>query len=230
MATAYGRMLRCYRDECNLSPEEALGKTESSNAHQEQRILHDEPGQVSWFNLQQLMAREPKLAERRWEEFNQFADDELLYGHRAAKAMEAPEDGPWQRAQFLAIRENLAEQWQPQSGMEWTLIDVLAQAHSAYLMWMERLTLWSALETEADNQSVRDSSSWKTPRASEIESIEMAAAMVDRFNRLFMRTLRALRDLRRYSPTIVVQNAGQVNVTEQQVNITATDSSETVST
>jgi hypothetical protein len=35
-----------------------------------------------------------------------------------------------------------------------------------------------------------------------------AAAMADRFSRIFARQLRALRDLRRYAPTVVVQNAG----------------------
>ena len=51
------------------------------------------------------------------------------------------------------------------------------------------------------------------------EAIEQAMAMGDRFNRIFLRTLRALRDLRRYAPTVVVQNAGQVNVGGQQVNV-----------
>src|SRR5262245_58367283 len=36
--------------------------------------------------------------------------------------------------------------------------------------------------------------------------------MVDRFNRFFLRTLRQLRDLRRYTPQVTIQNAGQVNV------------------
>ncbi len=44
--------------------------------------------------------------------------------------------------------------------------------------------------------------------------------MVDRFNRLFLRTLRALRDLRRYAPAVNIQNAGQVNIGGQQVNTT----------
>ena len=42
--------------------------------------------------------------------------------------------------------------------------------------------------------------------------------MVDRFNKLFLRTLRALRDLRRYAPTVMIYNAGQVNIGQQQVN------------
>ena len=43
--------------------------------------------------------------------------------------------------------------------------------------------------------------------------------MGDRFNRLFLRTLRALRDLRRYAPSVTVQNVGQVNIGQQQVNV-----------
>ena len=43
--------------------------------------------------------------------------------------------------------------------------------------------------------------------------------MVDRFNRIFLRTLRALRDLRKHSPALIVQNAGQVNVGDKQVNV-----------
>ena len=43
--------------------------------------------------------------------------------------------------------------------------------------------------------------------------------MVDRFNRLFLRTLRALRDLRRYAPSVTVQHAAQVNIGGQQVNM-----------
>ena len=43
--------------------------------------------------------------------------------------------------------------------------------------------------------------------------------MVDRFNKIFLRTLRQLRDLRRYSRPVIVQNAGQVNVGGQQVNV-----------
>jgi hypothetical protein len=36
---------------------------------------------------------------------------------------------------------------------------------------------------------------------------------------MFLRTLRALRDLRRWGSPVIVQNAGQVNVGGQQVNL-----------
>ncbi len=49
--------------------------------------------------------------------------------------------------------------------------------------------------------------------------LDQAAPMADRFHPLFLRALRGLRDLRRYAPSVVVQNAGQVNVGARQVNV-----------
>jgi hypothetical protein len=48
--------------------------------------------------------------------------------------------------------------------------------------------------------------------------MDMAAAMVDRFNRLCLRTLRQVRDLRRSSQQIVINQAGQLYIGQQQVN------------
>src|SRR5687768_6938155 len=62
---------------------------------------------------------------------------------------------------------------------------------------------------------------WKPPRIGVAETIDQSAAMVDRFHRLFLRTLRALRDYRRHASQVVVQNAAQVNVGAVQQNVTA---------
>ncbi len=45
--------------------------------------------------------------------------------------------------------------------------------------------------------------------------------MADRFHRMFLRTLRALRDFRRYAGPVIVQQAGQVNIGDQLVNVAA---------
>ena len=46
--------------------------------------------------------------------------------------------------------------------------------------------------------------------------------MAERFNGMFLRTLKALRHLRRQVPGVVVQNAGQSNVgQQQQLNVSA---------
>jgi len=46
----------------------------------------------------------------------------------------------------------------------------------------------------------------------EQNAIEHAMQMMDRYNRLFLRTLRQLRDLWRYSKPITINNPRQVNI------------------
>jgi hypothetical protein len=55
------------------------------------------------------------------------------------------------------------------------------------------------------------------PRVSEAEAGEQAAAMAERFQRLFTRALQNLRCLP--PAVVVVQGAGQVNIGERQVNV-----------
>ena len=45
--------------------------------------------------------------------------------------------------------------------------------------------------------------------------------MVERWHAFYRHTLKALQDLRRLSPPVVVRRAGQVNIGQQQVNLAA---------
>jgi hypothetical protein len=49
---------------------------------------------------------------------------------------------------------------------------------------------------------------------------------VERWYGILLRTLKTLRDLRRYTPAVIVQNVGQVNVGGQQMNVSQSDSSD----
>ena len=63
---------------------------------------------------------------------------------------------------------------------------------------------------------------------SEVAAIEHVVQMADRFNRIFMRTLRQLRDLRRYSP-VTINNPNQVNIAAeggQQINVSKVEADE----
>ena len=60
---------------------------------------------------------------------------------------------------------------------------------------------------------------WEPPTVDAAAAVDQAAAMVGRFNGLFARTLRALRDLPRYAPRVVVQDVGQLNLAQAQVNV-----------
>jgi hypothetical protein len=67
----------------------------------------------------------------------------------------------------------------------------------------------------------RSGEDWEVPTVTDAEAVEQAAAKADRFNRMALRTLRALSDLRRYAPSVIVQNAGQVKIGQQQLNVHA---------
>ena len=51
------------------------------------------------------------------------------------------------------------------------------------------------------------------------DQFRQAATMMDRYNRIFLWTLRALCDMRRLSSPVIVQNGGQMNVAHQQMNL-----------
>ena len=64
---------------------------------------------------------------------------------------------------------------------------------------------------------------WDIPYVSEQQAIDHATAQVEKWNRIFLRTLRNLRDLRRYAP-VTINNPAQVNIATdggQQVNVQA---------
>ena len=90
------------------------------------------------------------------------------------------------------------------------LIDALTQAYFSKLYWAEELHRRSFVEF----REKRDQ--WNTLRVSEAKAIEMAASMMDRFDKTYHRNLRSLRDLRRWAPSMVIQGT-QVNIAQQQI-------------
>jgi hypothetical protein len=180
------------------------------------RTCTAEPGDVSWGQLQKLYDQSPDAAIERWDSMVQAAREELRSGNRAFGAIEHGSCKPVDRARFIALREELVDGWRPRNGIERSLVDTLALCQSALLFWLEILT-----EHTTQEPHLQSNEKWTPPRVLGHEAIDQAAAMADRFHRMAMRSIRQLRDLRRYVPTIVVQNAGAINVAEQQMNVTA---------
>ena len=96
----------------------------------------------------------------------------------------------------VTLREELARDWMPRNGIEQLLIDTMAQALTGMYLNLEWLF---------DRGCIDD---WTGP-------------MAERFHRMFLRTLRLFCDLRKVPLAVIVQNAGQVNVGGQQVNVAA---------
>jgi hypothetical protein len=95
----------------------------------------------------------------------------------------------------------------------------MAQAQAGYLFWLQTLPIRTQLKSCTNDRRHRDEGKWQPPRQSDADALEQAAAMMDRYNRIFLRTLRALCDMRRHGRPVIVQNGGQMNVAQQQVNL-----------
>jgi hypothetical protein len=142
---------------------------------------------------------------------------QFLSGERASEAVNSLAESAWDQAQFLAIRETMVEEWQPRGGIEYSLIDMMAQSFTMYMRWMDTLAIYH--RSEMVHGDICEKKCGHRPPATpyRYDGMQQAVEMVDRFNRIYLRTLRQLRDLRRYSVTI---HADQVNIGQQQVNTT----------
>jgi hypothetical protein len=237
MVDGLRELVSSYEGEEGLTTPEALGRVREDQRDTDQGMLQCAPWQVHWSDLEGLQERDPAKFRERWEEIKQAAREELRSGHRASLAVEVSGATPWDRARFLAVRRELTEGWQPRNGAEQHLVDQLAQAQAAYEFWLEKLmpkaTREARLEVrveEAREHAWRGRGLEPAPPATVCEHskqvgptgfeiVEQAAAMVDRFQRIYLRTVRVLHDLRKGPQPIFVQNAGQVNVGNQQVNM-----------
>jgi hypothetical protein len=214
LAAAFRGIIAGYVEHCRLTPAEATERALEDLPACREPTLDGPADQVTFWGLAQ---HDPDPAAQRWEQVQQEALAELQSGHSAAKAMEGADTSAWQRAQFLALRRELGDGWEPRSGVERQLLDVLAQAQASWLHWMNTLTMWTTLESATGKRLREEYGCWQAPRVRDAEALEPAAAMAERFNRIFLRTLRALRDLRRHAAPVVVQKAGQVNVARRGV-------------
>jgi hypothetical protein len=77
------------------------------------------------------------------------------------------------------------------------------ELHPEYSRWLEQRG------RELKSFGITDGY-WNRPHVTEQQALDSAVQMADRFNRIFVRTLRQLRDLRRYSP-VTINNPNQVN-------------------
>ena len=221
LAAAYEGNIRWRMKELKESAEDADRRIRAvDDPEWQHRALTETSDQVSWWSLSQLIEAEPDTGWAVWERVKAEASEELLSGHRAAVAI-CWDDSPWQRAQFLAVRQAFVDEWQPRGGIELTLIDQMAQAHSLYLHWIEQAHIQSSLEGAKQQREIGRTGRWQPRTLGTAEALDQSAQMAERWQKLFVRALRALRDLRRHAPPVVLAGPGsQVNLGVVQSNTT----------
>lgn len=175
--------------------------------------------EVNWDHLEAVAEVSTDDCLKLWSRVREAADDELQSGKRGAKVA-GENSTPYSLAQYLTIRDSFADQWQPRGGLESAMIEMLAVSYSLQMYWSSIAHDRAIRNHDAQRDQVKrfESSGWKSPYQSEADAIEQAQRLADGYNRQFLRVLRQLRDLRRYAP-VVIQNAQQVNVGNQQLNV-----------
>lgn len=121
------------------------------------------------------------------------------------------------------LREKYIDEWQPRNVLESQLIDAVCQAQTIREYWMKLATERAAVECEIERFMIETKGKRRDVTIDGSESARDAHEEAERWDRVFIRAVRALRDLRRYSTAVIVNNqGGQVNVASdrgQQVNV-----------
>lgn len=194
---------------------------------------------IGFVEMLPLMTIAPRMAEDFWDDMKADALMEFESGHLSSKAL-MPVGymrTAWNTACYLGLRASLKHEWQPRGGIELSLIDMMAQAYLQFQHWVKESVLrsetrerdvhpdyeqWQRMKKPKEKAFGFLDGYWYRPFVGELTAIEHAAQMADRWNRIYMRTLRNLRDLRRYSVPVTINNPQQVNIAAdggQQVNV-----------
>lgn len=201
------------------SHDEAVKETLQCHERRRGYVEGLQPQEVTWGNFAAVGEVNIDDALKLWARVRKAAADELECGGRGAKVA-GYDPSPYSLAQYLAIRDSFADQWQPQGGIESAMVDMLTISFSLQMYWSGIAHDRAMRVHDAQRDQLRryESSAWKSPYQSEADAVDQAHRLADGYNRQFLRVLRQLRDLRRYAP-VVIQNAQQVNVGNQQVNV-----------
>ncbi len=246
----FNKQIAFYRSEGggNYSLEEAREAVYKRGATSEEaielfdKLVRHSTDSIGFWHLMELYEGSPAMAQNLWEMIKREAAREFESGHRAAAALE-PADymtDAWNRASYLGLRESLCEEWQPKGGIELTMIDAIAQAWLQLQFWTEQSVRRAKTRPREENPQFHqwkqwnkqanpkqwDDGYWDRPMVSEQTAIEHAAQMADRWQRMYFRAIRNLRDWRRYTPQVTINNAQQVNIAGnggQQINVSKTD-------
>jgi hypothetical protein len=207
-----------------LTPEEAQAKISAPLAETRCAMLASGPAtEVRWRDLVQLVySGQGEEAKRRWQHLLQITEDEFICGDKAASILEATGEAPAERARFLTIRRRLIDEWNPSPGTEEILVDQIAQFQTLFERWIrvhvEKMSAGDPFEAQVGTDRGRHLGQFYATVGG-LEAMQEALNMADRLQKAMLRTIRALKDLRKSSQQVVIQSAGQVNLGSQQVNL-----------
>ncbi len=218
MARALDSMTRSLASDAASAPAEGCHATIDQHvAKAVRRCVEGPEVDLTWEEIGLAGKYEPDACLAGWSRVSQAAIADEESGNRAARELRYFDSTPYERAVFLNIRKTLIEEWQPSSGSELQIIDMIAQTRMILGRWTQRHTESLILGMARD----RENGTLFPPRVFEAEALEQTAHMMERFQRMYIRLVRTLKELKKAGSPVVVQNASQVNVGNQQVNVSS---------
>lgn len=165
-----------------------------------------------------------------WDEIQQKADEQHLSGRFLIEQLGAESYlYPELMAVLWQIRQRLIAQYDARDPASEMLVDMAIVAYDNGLRvqgWIGSASLWTEHELfgqESPTAKLKQQYGY-TVEGLKVEDlvqrlVEQLFPLADRCNRMLIRNLRALRELKRpLLPSVAIQQAGQVNVGAQQVN------------
>jgi hypothetical protein len=168
---------------------------------------------VDWGDLGRLWNASPRDAIDLWKAVRLEARDEFVSGHYGARAFEVMQwqHETWRRAQYLAVRDGLIEEWRPQGASEYILIDQMTQSYVMQIEWAEKAVTRLQGEPRTESYEFRqwaeqrkveakfnhwNPGHWDVPYQEEAEAVEQAFRMVELCAKSFQRAARQLANIR----------------------------------
>ena len=111
------------------SHDEAVKETLQRYESRRQYVAGLQPQEVTWGHFAAVGEVNTDDGLKLWARVRKAANDELECGLRGAKVAGHDAD-PYALAQYLAIRDSFADQWQPQGGIESAMVEMLAVSYS----------------------------------------------------------------------------------------------------
>jgi len=160
----------------------------------------------------QVWNASPPEAMELWRAIRLEARDEFISGHYGARSLETVwERQAFKRAQYLAVRDGLVEEWRPRGASEFILIDCMTQAYVMQLEWTEKAAIrlhgepreesweyrrWKEQRKVEERVNQWGPGSWDVPYQGEAEAVEQAFRMADSCAKSFQRAARQMANIR----------------------------------
>jgi hypothetical protein len=165
MAQAYIETIDFYKSDWGgKTHDEAVESTIEHSEWRRGAVKGLRPEEVEWKHIAAVAEVSTEESLEFWKRVRAAAENELESGRRSA-AIAGDKTDPYALAQFMAIRDSFADQWQPQGGIESAMIDMLTVSYSLQMYWTQIAHQRAIKEHDNQGKDLKryETKGWKSP-------------------------------------------------------------------